>query len=218
MSVAPVVSMTVTVRGVVEELDREGTKVLLPLLARASGLADLLLEGKTIDPTYLEEGVRLWNDYLHEVRGPRLEAMVKGLEASQGAVAVSAPAGNGRHHLGRRRVEPPRETERDRFDQVEDDIGRETARAGALRDALADYRHQQFQAAQRLASLLQADSFTDRAWIRYEHDTFAPCLNRVFAPEAAAQVEATFSSTEPHRLRLEAAIGRYLELAVPPRT
>jgi len=200
-----------TPTAVADEFEHEAAELVLPLLDRATAVSERLANGEAIDPEFIAEMVQLWTQYLHEIRAPRLEQYFKAHTAPVPAAAPHATGLRARlHPAGSNAPRGP-----DVAVEVREDRERLEQRTGTLEDALDDYRRHQFGSAQLLASLLRADAFADRAWVRYEREAVRTARRRTISAEEEDRLRRGLEATEPVRVGLEAKVRRFLARPVP---
>ncbi len=200
------------------ECELEDQRVLFPLTQRMVEISELLDQDRAVDPSYIEEGVDLWNRYvleLHERRTLRLLSLFP----STNPMAVSTrsePPRRWRRGTGRGGLRPSRDNEAaDAFLEVRRDQARMEARIGELRTLLQAYREGRYGARGRLASDLRAFALSDRAWTQFEDEFVLHALDANLPPDVDRRVRSGLAQISTARGAIQSSVQTYLARHVP---
>ncbi len=172
-------------RGPIVELRREHAEVAQPLLRRMEEIADLLESGIRVPPGEIDEGFRLWEEYLHGAHRDRLAALRSPRSARCGPGLEDALEN---HEHSQRRVARLRELlERYR------DTGTDT---GALADAI------------------HAGIRVDREWIEFEEEQPFSCLARELTDSERDAMTRALRATGPSIADIEGRVRGFLDRPV----
>ncbi len=201
------------------EFHLEDVEVLLPLTTRMGEIADRLDRGEPVDPPYIAEGIELWGRYVRELHARRLERVVGLFPATSPAgVREAERRGRGGWRAGRAKVkEPEGVTPAKEFQEILHDQALMAERVSELRSLLEFYKEERYGARERLASVLKAFAFSDRAWASYEDDFVVKSLDRHLQPDLDRLVRDALEEVSAARRKLQAAVEAFVARPIPVR-
>ncbi len=169
-----------------DELRREHSEVVRPLLSRLNQMADLLEAGRAVSPTLLTEGIDLWEQYLHGVHRARLESLrsVKAMTCGPD------------------------------LEDVLEDQERAQRRLSRLRGLLEAYRNGAAHGAIALALAIRSGTYVDEVWIRFEEEHPFSCLAKQLTGAEWNSIQRGFQGNDKALAVLETRIGEFLRNAI----
>lgn len=177
------------------ELIRSGNeRVLEPLLARVSRIADDLEQEQEVTGEEIREALGLWARYLNDVRGERIRAAIgKVPPGPDGGIACGA-----------------------RIRELRDQLSAETARVPAIQRILGSFESGHFGGRGMVVGLLRGGVASDRAWARFEEEYVAHCLVRPPPATTIEEVRSVLAHVRDATERLAADVQAFVERKPEP--
>ncbi len=215
----PVEAPVGLLRAVADELQREDQQLLYPLMTRMNEVAEALGQGQSVDPDYIDEGIRVWSRYVNEVHQQRIERLYGVFQdiILLPATSDSHLARRGPHLRAAKKVAAREETSLDKYNEIRGTQARMAERILVLKGLAEAYRRGEYYSPQMLASLLRSGAFSDRAWAKYEEEFVQKYLNEHVAPDEEARLRKEVTASDALRAAVESEVQRFLARPIPPR-
>jgi len=213
---APVRTLEDVRRAFEEEMAREDRELLVPLLDRMTQVAELVTEGRPVDPEFIRSGIRLWARFVNELHDRRIRRLIEMIPPNAEFAGVE-PLAESRFRLPmrRRRDAVPDPALVAEYLGVRGEQARMAERLRELETFVEMYRTGGFYARQLLGSLMRSGAFSDRAWVQYEEQFVERRLKERLPPRADAGLSEEVAAEGRGRTALEGAVRAFLAQPIP---
>jgi hypothetical protein len=205
---------------IVTELDLDTDVVLFPLINRMGQVADLLDQGKEVDPAFIARGLELWKRYGIDVHPQRVLHVLGPISTT--LVLGFAKEGRPKRGHGRGARDAANQTSRQElllrdYQTIVHNQTLAESRIGELEMLRTLYSQQGFGARERLASVLKAFVLSEEAWARFEVDF----VRKAYDPATSATVELRLrqglEQVAAARAHLEPEVHAFVAEPIPTR-
>lgn len=203
---------------VAAELEREDALVLKPLISRMGEVAELLDQGKEVEPGYLARGFGLWKRYGTELHPERVQHVLGPISATL-VLRVSHAEKPERRRRGDKKGVMAQASQHELllrdYQSIVHNHTMSESRIGELEMLRTLYAQQGFGARERLASVLKAFVLSEEAWASFEVDFVRKAMEGTSGGEVETRLREGLDRVAAARGRLEPEIQRFVAEPIP---
>ncbi len=196
----------------------EDERVLRPLAERLREVADLLDDGREVEPPYVRRGVELWGAYL-ELHARRVRRLLAAFPEATGVPSVVGPSHPGLLLRWAGVPKPPAvaPAELETFRGILQDEAMASERLHELRILINLYEAGGYASRDRLAWALRAFLTAEGTWARFEERFVAEGPDGELPPEVAERLRMELVEIAVARVQAQSEVEAYVAGPIPMR-